>query len=265
MTGRHFDAQRGFNRALSAEGTVVRFTLCRQLAKGSDVFPATLFDFNGVLVDDEHVHLEAFRDAVRPIGIQISDREYWDELLGFDDAGAFEALLTKAGLPAGPEAVAKLIEDKRPLYMERARRALRTFEGAAELIRSRAQAGPVAIVSGALTAEIEFGLEHLGVRDLVGAIISAEDTKVSKPDPEGYLMGIAWARGLIGDAATRALVIEDSVDGIVAAKKAGLPTVAVAHSYPEARLRQTEADLVLPRLADLNEARLSALYDSLYT
>jgi beta-phosphoglucomutase-like phosphatase (HAD superfamily) len=229
------------------------------------VFPATLFDFNGVLVDDEHVHLEAFRDAVRPLGIEITDREYWDELLGFDDAGAFEALLDKAGLPADAQAVAQLIEDKRPLYMARARSSLRTFAGAAELVRARAEAGPVAIVSGALTDEIEFGLEHLGVRDLVGNIISAEDTKTSKPDSEGYLKGIAWLRDRIGDGASRALVIEDSVDGIAAAKKAGLPTVAVAHSYPEERLRQTGADLVLPRLADLDGARLLALYDSLYS
>jgi beta-phosphoglucomutase-like phosphatase (HAD superfamily) len=228
------------------------------------VFPATLFDFNGVLVDDELVHLEAFRDAVRPLGIEIGEQEYWDELLGFDDAGAFEALLKKAHLPATVDAVAQLVSDKRPLYMNRARQSLKTFEGAAPLIALCAGSGPVGIVSGALTAEIEFGLDQLGARHLVGKVISAEDTRVSKPDPEGYLMGIEWLRGVVGDFATRALVVEDSLDGILAAKRAGLAVVAVAHSYPLAQLETSGADLILPRLVDVTQERLAILYSELY-
>jgi beta-phosphoglucomutase len=228
------------------------------------VFPATLFDFNGVLVDDEHVHLEAFRDAVRPLGIEISEKQYWDELLGFDDAGAFEHLLKRAGLDASRAAVVRLIEQKRPLYMARAQKSLKTFEGAAELIRTRHSVGPVAVVSGALTQEIEFGLATLGVTELVGKIISAEDTTVSKPDPEGYIMGMKWLVEIGCELPERALVIEDSLDGISAAKRAGLPVVAVAHSYPRAALEASEADLVLDRLADVSAEKLASLYAKLY-
>jgi beta-phosphoglucomutase len=223
------------------------------------VFAATFFDFNGVLVDDEHVHLEAFRDAVRHLGIEISDQEYWDELLGFDDAGAFECLLKGANLDASRAAVHALIEAKRPLYMKRARDSLKTFEGAASLVHSRAQAGPVAVVSGALRDEIEFGLEKMGVRKWVEKIISAEDTSLSKPDPEGYLLAIQWLKNKGGDA-KGALVIEDSIDGIWAAKSAGLVTIAVAHSYELAVLQETEADLVLPTISEINEQKLTELY-----
>ncbi len=228
------------------------------------MFPATLFDFNGVLVDDEHVHLEAFRDAVRPLGIEIGEKEYWDELLGFDDAGAFEHLLKKAGLDASRKEVERLIEEKRPLYMNRARESLKTFEGAAELIRLRHRAGPVAVVSGALTQEIEYGLSVLGASEIVTKIISAEDTTVSKPDPEGYLMGVAWLREMGCVDANRALVIEDSLDGIVSAKRAGLPVIAVAHSYSLEELRRSEADLVLERLSDIDEEKILELYEKLY-
>src|SRR5690606_1948390 len=55
------------------------------------VFACTLFDYNGVLVDDEHVHLAAFQDALAPLGISLSEADYWDKYLGFDDVGAFEA------------------------------------------------------------------------------------------------------------------------------------------------------------------------------
>lgn len=228
------------------------------------MFPATLFDFNGVLVDDEHVHLEAFRDAVRPLGLSITDQEYWDEYLGFDDVGAFIAILKKAKMDASKEKVHQLVDDKRPHYMRRARDSLATFEGAGALVRLRAQAGPVAVVSGALTDEIELGLKTLGVRELVQKIISAEDTQVSKPDPEGYLMAIEWLRPLIGDAAEQALVFEDSVDGIRAAKAAGLPTVAVAHSYTLPQLEAAGADLALLHLRDVTQRHLSDLHKKLY-
>ena len=54
------------------------------------MFPATLFDFNGVLVDDESVHLAAFRDALAPLGIGLTDEAYVEKYLGYDDRGAFD-------------------------------------------------------------------------------------------------------------------------------------------------------------------------------
>ena len=59
------------------------------LAAPPDMFPATLFDFNGVLVNDEAVHLAAFRDALAGLGITLTDEAYVERYLGFDDRGAF--------------------------------------------------------------------------------------------------------------------------------------------------------------------------------
>ena len=155
------------------------------------VFPATIFDYNGVLVDDEDVHLEAFRDVLSPLGIVLSEADYWERYLGFDDAGAFRAVLADNGRAPSDREVRSLIEAKRPHYLARARDTLRGFEGAAAFVRLRAESGPVIIVSGALRSEIELGLSVLGIADVIGAIVSAEDTVRSKPDPEGYFLGIA--------------------------------------------------------------------------
>jgi beta-phosphoglucomutase-like phosphatase (HAD superfamily) len=110
------------------------------------MFPATLFDYNGVLVDDESVHLAAFRDTLAPLGITLTDEAYVERYLGFDDRGAFEALLADNGRPVTDELVERLIEAKTPLYLKRARERLPTFEGAAAAVRRRAAAGPVVIV-----------------------------------------------------------------------------------------------------------------------
>ncbi len=228
------------------------------------VFAATLFDFNGVLVDDEQVHLDSMREVLAPHGITISDEAYRDRYLGFDDAGAFRAMLRDHGRSATDAEVAELVRAKVPVYMRRVEGSLVVFEGAAELVRARAEAGPVGIVSGALRHEIVFALELMGVKDLVAFIVAAEDVARCKPDPEGYELGVAKLASLIpGEKARRALVFEDSLAGIRAAKSAGLPCIAVAHSYEAPELWDAGADDVAPKLRDIDEARLRALAERL--
>jgi beta-phosphoglucomutase len=225
------------------------------------VFPATIFDFNGVLVDDEEVHRDAFRDVLGPLGVTFSDETYVERYLGFDDIGAIRAMLADAGRAAGDDEVQALADRKRPFYMRRAEAGLVVFDGAAEIVKRRAAMGPVAIVSGALRDEIAFALRRMGLEGCVGVVISAEDTPRCKPDPMGYELGIAALAASIGsEAARRAVVIEDSLAGIESAKAARLTCVAVAHSYPEARLREAGADAVVPRIADLDDALLGDLH-----
>jgi HAD superfamily hydrolase (TIGR01509 family) len=229
------------------------------------VFPATFFDFNGVLVNDEHVHFETFREVLKAVGVALSEEDYLSRYLGYDDAGAFTAVLRDAGRTPSPAQIAELIETKRPLYMSRARAALPTFTGAADLVRRRAASGPALVVSGALRDEVELGLDVLGVRGSIAAIVSAEDTRACKPDPEGYLLGIRWLaeRGQERQA-RRGLVIEDSLAGVEAAKAAGLPCVAVAHTYSEQELSGAGADAVATTLADIDDDLLAALFRRLY-
>lgn len=216
---------------------------------------ATLFDFNGVLVDDEAVHQVAFRDVLAPLGVTFTDHDYEERYLGFDDAGAFRAMLVDAGRAPTDEDVARLIEAKKPVYMQRIATELKIFDGAADIVRRRAERGVVGIVSGALRHEIEHALGVMGVRDAVRFIVSAEDTTRCKPDPEGYVLGL---RALGVPAQPGIVVIEDSLAGVAAAKGAGLRCAAVAHSYPEDRLAAAGADVVTARLAELTDALLDA-------
>jgi beta-phosphoglucomutase len=223
---------------------------------------ATIFDFNGVLVDDESVHLAAFRAVVAPLGIVLDDATYAARYLGFDDAGAFRAMLEDAGAVASDEEVARLVAAKKPVYMEligHETPGLVIFEGAIELVRRRAALGPVGIVSGALRDEIEHALGVMDVRTSISFIVSAEDTARCKPDPEGYALALKALEEMVGpDARTyaRPIVIEDSLAGIEAAKAAGLRCAAVAHSYPAASLRAAGADIVVESLAELTDELL---------
>ena len=218
----------------------------------------TIFDFNGVLVDDESVHLAAFREVLRPLGVVVDDATYAERYLGFDDAGAFRAMLTDAGQAPSDAEVARLIAAKKPVYMDLIGDSLVIFEGAPEIVRRRAKLGPVGIVSGALRDEIEHALRVMGVREHVSFIVSAEDTTRCKPDPEGYILGARelLALAVPGEPMRNPIVIEDSVAGIQAAKAASFLCAAVAHSYPADVLKAAGADVVALRIADLTDELL---------
>lgn len=208
------------------------------------VIPATLFDYNGVLVDDEAVHLAAFRDALAPLGVKVEEADYWSRYIGFDDVGAFRAMLSDAGRAPTDEDVRRLVEAKRPLYLARAEAGLSVFEGAAEWVQPASCRG-----AGGHRVRCPAGRDRAGPRRArcpgLGRLRHQRGGhERGQADPEGYRLGLARL-------GTEAVVIEDSVAGVQAAKAAGLRCVAVGHSYPEAELRAAGADVVRGKIADL--------------
>jgi beta-phosphoglucomutase len=214
---------------------------------------ATLFDFDGVVVDSEPVHLAAFNDVLAPRGIVLAEREYIDRYLSLDDAGVFRAALSR-DRTLREEEVRALVEAKHPRFLARFADAFRVFPGAAELLARRAERGTVGIVSGALYEEITFALDRMGVRDAVGFIVSAEHTAAHKPDPAPYLLGIEELRRIGHQGGV--VVLEDSPGGVISAKKAGLRCVAVAHTCGHDELSRAGADAVTGDLLSLTDALL---------
>jgi beta-phosphoglucomutase len=219
---------------------------------------AVIFDFNGVLVDDESVHCALFQEVLAQEGVRITERDYHERYLGYDDRGCFDAALRDVGQQTDRARLDELIARKARRYVEVAERGLRFFPSAAETLRAIAARWPVAINSGALRPEIEYALRRIGCRDCVAAIVSAEDTDKCKPDPEGYRLALEALRarerrGRNGDAAglspSACLVIEDSLAGIISAKGAGMWAVGVSTTYGADQLREAGADDVVEALA----------------
>jgi HAD superfamily hydrolase (TIGR01509 family) len=215
---------------------------------------ATLFDFDGVLVDSEPVHLAAFNDVLSPRGLAIAERDYVQRFLSLDDANVFRAVIARRGQTLSEEDVRSLVAAKTARFMDRFGAAFRIFPGAEELVTRRAALGVVGIVSGALEHEIVFALEKMGVRSKVSFIVSAESCDASKPDPAPFLAALKELAGR--GAGANAVVVEDSIGGVQAAKRAGLRCVAVAHSYPKEELLRAGADVAVADLASLTDAVL---------
>src|SRR3712207_8149853 len=73
---------------------------------------AVLFDFDGVVVNSEPLHFQAFREVLAKEGVDLTEEEYYRDLIGFDDKGAIRFLFERRGLPLAPRTFLALMADK---------------------------------------------------------------------------------------------------------------------------------------------------------
>jgi beta-phosphoglucomutase len=226
---------------------------------------AVVFDFNGVLVDDEPVHLAMFQRVLADEGIDLGRDEYYARHLGHDDRTVFAAVLGERGGDAGPARLARLVVRKAAYYQEHVRRhGYPWFPGAAELVTAAAERGWIlALVSGALRDEVDGALAAAGLARRFQVVVTAEDVAAGKPDPAGYHLAIAGmnSRPPLPERLVHpheVLAVEDSPSGLEAAAAAGFLTLGLAHSYPPARL--AAAGAVLPTITGLTPDDLEAAY-----
>jgi HAD superfamily hydrolase (TIGR01509 family) len=218
------------------------------------VLRAVLFDFNGVLLDDEPLHAALFDQVLREEGLTLTAEEYFRDYLGLDDRGCFEEVYRRAGLPLSREQLARLIARKNTYYQETIeRQGFPFFPEAAQVVSRFHRSGlRLGLVSGALRSEIRAALRAAGWEAAFPIVVAAEDVERSKPDPEGYRKALELLNreprhedSLIHPH--EVVAVEDSPAGIEAALAAGLHAVAVAHTYGPGRLRK--AARIFPRLA----------------
>jgi phosphoglycolate phosphatase/beta-phosphoglucomutase len=229
------------------------------------VLRAILFDFNGVLVDDEPIHLEMFQRVLAEEGIPLSSEEYYSRYLGLDDRGCFAAVLASAGETATVPRLMRLIARKASYYQERIRReGYPFFPGAAGLVAALAAGGRMlGVVSGALREEVEGALRQAGILERFKTLITAEDVNEGKPSPEGYLRALEALNSLPPLPERlfhphEVLAVEDSPAGLAAAGDVGLATLGVANSFPAHRLHA--ADAVVGSLQELTPESLDRLF-----
>jgi HAD superfamily hydrolase (TIGR01509 family) len=225
---------------------------------------AVLFDFNGVLVDDEPLHLALFQRVLEEEGIEpFTEAEYWEHFVGLDDRAAFGELLERAGETPEVPRLMRLTARKSSYYQERVRReGYPFFPGAVRLVRELAGRGvQLGLVSGALRDEVEGALSQEGLLGAFKVLVTAEDVAASKPDPEGYRRSIEGLNSVppLPDRLLHpheAVAVEDTPAGVAAARGVGLRTVAVAHTCAAEDL--AAADRVVARIAELSADDLLA-------
>ena len=221
---------------------------------------AAVFDFDGVIVDSEPLHFRSLRDALRPEGVEITEEEYLQVYLAYDDREAIRLALERHGEDTD-RARRERIEARKVEIFARLIPEVPVFDGARDLVRALEDQMPLAIASGARHGEIDAILRGVSLRDAFLTIVGAEDAERTKPDPAPYLEAARRLAVLTPDLAPGDCVaFEDSMAGIAAALGAGMKVVGVAHSYPAEKLRA--AHRVVDSLVGVDAGSLRGLFTS---
>jgi HAD superfamily hydrolase (TIGR01509 family) len=213
---------------------------------------AVIFDMDGVLTDSEPLINAAAIEMFREKGLSVRPEDFGPFVGAGEDryiGGVAEAYLFPLNLAAAKrrtyEIYLKLVPDR-----------LKAFPGAQDLVRACRDAGlRVAVASSADRIKVEANLNQIGLPPHTwDAVVTAEDVLAKKPAPDLFLSAAAK----LGLKPTECIVIEDAVNGIQAAKAAGMRCIAVAQTFPADRLKA--ADLIKPAITALSVQDITGVH-----
>jgi beta-phosphoglucomutase len=214
---------------------------------------AVIFDFDGVITDSEVLHLRAFNQSLAPYGIEITTKDYYTTYLGFNDNDCYSLLVEKGLLKMSEQEINAIMDQKKRIFEQLSKTEGKMIEGVRDFLTMLEQNNvPMAICSGSLLTEVEMVLEEARLRNLFEVIVSGEQVKKGKPDPEGFILTLKRLNENREDSITakQCIAIEDSHWGLEAAKAAGMHTIAVTNSYDAEQLSM--ADKIVDRLNELS-------------
>ncbi len=228
----------------------------------SDDVDAFLFDMDGTLIDSERLTeaVVAGLLALRGVAGRVAQGLDYTRFHGVTWA-AIAAMLRAAAPelgepPPGEEPLAD--ELQRRFHRALIDEAPQTIPGAPEAVRAAAGRGLAALVTSSQRASAVHIVARLGLGEAFSELVCAEDVARSKPDPECYLAAAAR----LGVPPARCLVFEDSEAGLLAARAAGMRTVAIGGRREPADLAVADFTLLPPGFLDPAEVRSGAPSDA---
>jgi len=203
-----------------------------------NMLQAVIFDFDGVIVDSHLAHLQAWRSFFQSIGTKVTD----DELLFVTEGAKREDILrhflgdlTQAQVKQFGERKESLLRDSSPL--------IDPVPGVTDLLNSLSAAGvPMAVASSATRRRVTSTLEGLQLKSYFQVVVAGDEIEKGKPDPEIFQVA---AKKLEVDPA-RTLVFEDSINGVLGAKRAGMKCLCIGANGRYRTLMEAGADWVFP-------------------
>lgn len=240
---------------------------------------AVLFDFNGVIINDELIHEQLIEQILIEENLRPKRGEFQKFCLGRSDRASLTDLLNHRGRVVTETYLQQLIQRKAKAYQQQLEKLekLPLYPGLEDFIfklRSRSvfegdsrsvfegDSPKLAVVSGAIRSEVELVLNSANIAKYFSVIVAGDEITSSKPEPDGYLLAVERLNQQDSDLNLQpceCLAIEDTLAGIQAAKRAGIGVLGVANTYPFHML-QRQANWTVDYLCDLEIERVQQVY-----
>jgi beta-phosphoglucomutase len=226
------------------------------------VLKAVLFDFNGIIINDESIHRELIDELLLSENLKPQGKEYLRASLGRIDRIYISELLKLRGRFVDDKDLDKLVVKKSIAYSQRLEKleTLPIYPGVVEFIAELHTSGyKLGLVTSTIRSEVEFILKRMEIDRYFETIVTGDEITHTKPEPDGYLLAIDRLNKLNPDlslSGSECLAIEHTFTGIQTAKHAGIQVVAIAHTYPFHML-QRQANWTIDYFPDLELDRVA--------
>jgi HAD superfamily hydrolase (TIGR01509 family) len=202
------------------------------------MYKGVIFDCDGVLVDSELLGCTAAAECLRRAGVETTLSEIQLQMTGKSNKEMFEIYEARNGIVLNHHDLNHRIEEEYMLLAEE----LKPMPGIVSLLEKLTTMRiPLTVASSGDYRKIAFSLEKTGLKKFFNIICSASDVPRGKPEPDLFL----YAAQKMNIEPVNCIVVEDSLYGIAAGKKAKMFTVGYTSSFSKEELRQAGADVVI--------------------
>ncbi|GIW47228.1 MAG: phosphatase [Deltaproteobacteria bacterium] len=212
---------------------------------------AVIFDMDGVMIDSEPIWEKTERILLKRRGINY-EATYREKIVGLNQRDSALLLKETFGLP---ESIEELIEERISILLDLYKKELKPIPGLIYLLEQLKEKGfLIALASSSPLRVINFVLDKLSLKDFFSTVVSGEMVERGKPYPDIYL----YAADKLKVMPKECVVIEDSINGVRAAKSAGMRCIAI----PDKRLpldKFMEADVIVDKLSEVDVCLINSL------
>ena len=203
-----------------------------------------IFDMDGVLVDSEHVILAAAMAGLAEYGVKSAPGDF-TPFIGAGEDKFIGGVAEKYGVPYKLE-MKKRVYD---IYLDVVAENLKIYPGVNRLLETlRSEGRKMVLASSADRVKVDANLKVANIpQETFAAVISGEDVINKKPSPDIFLEAAKRA----GSEPKECIVVEDAVNGIRAAKAAGMKCIAVASTFPRQRLEEEKPDYAVDEITGI--------------
>lgn len=216
---------------------------------------AILFDFNGVIIDDEPIQMRVYQELLAAEAVELSEEDYAASH-GMDDVTFVKAAYERRGKTVDDKKLGEIIDAKFAKWREVVGDNFPLFEGIENFVEKMSHEFALGLVSMERGDQIEYVLDKAGLAKHFSVIVSSSDVTACKPDPQCYRAGFnkldlfRIAQGHLPMTHGECLVIEDTVPGIQSARNADLSALGVTNTVSADELRAAGAAAVANDLRD---------------